>query len=200
MHVTHILSGPLSRALETACLTFEAVIGKGVKVWAVPELQSMGVLQNGTGMSLDELKHLYGDGSQCSEGFSDSKLSDNLHVTSGLASDQPTPGIKGIKGDGENSARDSRDFRGCVNFQFMCEDWNDRKHKDKELDGRYSTVEKRYLYLRGFLAGLRASMKEGEPLEVVLVAHSSILRRWVADRKYHTDFHRYRNMLLTRDL
>lgn len=97
--------------------------------------------------------------------------------------DEPKPEAKDVKGDIRSSAETTRDFGGSVHFRFMCEDWNDPKQKSKEHRGGYSTLEKRYRYLRGFLGGLRSRMKEGEPLEVVLVAHSSILRRWIANGK-----------------
>jgi broad specificity phosphatase PhoE len=59
---THILSSPLSRCLESACLTFKDAIKRGAKICAVPELQSMGTGPNGTGMSLPELKERYEGG------------------------------------------------------------------------------------------------------------------------------------------
>lgn len=61
VHVTHSLSAPLLRALETACWSFEDMIENGVKVFAIPELQSMANGPNGTGMDLNQLKELYGD-------------------------------------------------------------------------------------------------------------------------------------------
>jgi hypothetical protein len=145
----------------------------------------MGLLANGTGLSLEELKKLYGHDPQDFGHILYFKSSASFDAEVNLATDNPTPGAGRIKSDSEKYATSARDFRCCVDFRFTCEDWNDPKHKKKESDGRYSTVEKRHLYLRGLLAGLRASLKENEPLEVALVAHSSILRRWAADRKYH---------------
>lgn len=180
------MSAPLLRALETAYWTFEDLIKSGVKVLAIPELQSMSNGPNGTGMDLNQLKELYGDDTHNPREFSDPKPPEALDLDTKFGAKQanePKPRAKDAKGDVPSRVEMTRDLRGSVDFRFMCEDWNDPKQKSKEHNGKYSTLEKRYQYLRGFLGGLRSRVKEGEPLEVVLVAHSSVLRRWFANRK-----------------
>lgn len=62
--ITHIFASPLTREFVAACLAFKVAIVRGVKVIALPELQSMGAGPNGTGKTLEELESIYGDTAQ----------------------------------------------------------------------------------------------------------------------------------------
>ena len=59
-YITHILSSPLSRCLDTARLALKDVLAKPVKIVPMPELQTLGGGPNGTGKSVSELKERYG--------------------------------------------------------------------------------------------------------------------------------------------
>ncbi|PVH89100.1 hypothetical protein DL98DRAFT_579816 [Cadophora sp. DSE1049] len=54
-HITHILSSPLSRGLQTSWLTFADAVSRGVKIYAIPELQSLGCGPNSIGLDHEEL-------------------------------------------------------------------------------------------------------------------------------------------------
>jgi hypothetical protein len=160
--VTHILSSPLSRCLESACLTFKSAIEEGVKVCAVPELQSMGILPNGTGLSLGRLKERY-------EETAVRGRYGNL-VQNGTNTKTFRQGGK-----------DTRNFKGQIHFRFMCEDWNNPEEKRDGTDGRYVGIASRLGFIRGFLKGLQIGSRGRERLEVAVVTHSSLIREWVVD-------------------
>jgi hypothetical protein len=164
--VTHILSSPLSRCLESACLTFKSAIERGVKVCAVPELQSMGILPNGTGLSLQGLK----------ESYEGRRLEERVREWCG---DERIDGrsTRSLR-QGE---RDRKDFKGQTDFGFMCEDWNNPDEKRDGTEGRYGGIGSRLGFIRGFLKGLQTGCRGGERLEVVVVTHSSLIREWVVD-------------------
>ena len=111
IYATHILSAPLLRALETAYWTFEDLIKSGVKVLAIPELQSMSNGPNGTGMDLNQLKELYGDDTHNPREFSDPKPPEALDLDTKFGAkqaDEPKPGAKDAKGDVPSSAETTR--------------------------------------------------------------------------------------------
>lgn len=60
-HVTHILCSPLTRTLQTACLVFQSLIRRGVKILAAPELQTFDLSPNGTGLTLKQLDECFPD-------------------------------------------------------------------------------------------------------------------------------------------
>lgn len=157
-HITHILASPLSRALETAFLTLKAVTDRGIKVWALPELQSLSSAPSGIGMNLSDLKSRF-----------DINNSGTKVATKGKSTPENTIKVKQFNVD---------DCRGKLDLQFMSEDWND-EYENKE--GRWSAVDKdwRAGYLKGFFRALRAS---GERVEIVVVCHSSSLCFLVDDR------------------
>jgi hypothetical protein len=133
-----------------------------VKVCAVPELQSMGILPNGTGLSLGKLKDSYEE-----------------------------TAVRGRYGDsvqnGTNTRtfrqgeKDTRNFKEQIDFRFMCEDWNNPEEKRDGTDGRYGGIASRLGFIRGFLKGLQIGSRGRERLEVVVVTHSSLIREWVVD-------------------
>jgi hypothetical protein len=166
--VTHILSSPLSRCLESACLTFKSAIERGVKVCAVPELQSMGILPNGTGLSLQELRDSF-------EGTAGrGRFEERVREWSG---DE----IQNGRSTFRQGERDARNFKGQIDFGFMCEDWNNPDEKRDDTDGRYVGIASRLGFIRGFLKGLQTGCRGRERLEVVVVTHSSLIREWVVD-------------------
>lgn len=59
--IDHIRTSPLSLAWETALLALEEVTDRGIKVVALPHLQSLGSGLNGTGMDVAELNKRYGN-------------------------------------------------------------------------------------------------------------------------------------------
>jgi broad specificity phosphatase PhoE len=59
-YITHILSSPLSRCLDTASLALKDVLAKPIKIAPMAELQSFGGGPNGTGLSVLDLKQKYG--------------------------------------------------------------------------------------------------------------------------------------------
>jgi hypothetical protein len=168
--VTHILSSPLSRCLESACLTFKSAIERGVKVCAVPELQSMGILPNGTGLSLEKLKGAFEDTA--------GKVRLEERVRAWCGDERIDGGRNRSLSQGE---RDRRVFKGQIDFGFMCEDWNNPEEKRDGTDGRYVGIGSRLGFIRGFLKGLQTGCRTGERLEVVVVTHSSLIREWVVD-------------------
>jgi broad specificity phosphatase PhoE len=59
-YITHVLSSPLRRSLETARLAFKDILAKHIKIVAMPELQSCECGPNSTGHSVFELKEQHG--------------------------------------------------------------------------------------------------------------------------------------------
>lgn len=158
-YITHILASPLSRALETAFLTTKAVTDRGVKVWALPELQSFSSAPSGLGMDVSDLQRLF-DGNNAGTRVTakGKRMSENINKAKQF---------------------NVEDFKGKLDLQFMSDDWND-EYENKE--GRWSAAHKdwRAGYLKGFFRALQAS---GERVEIVIVCHSSSLRFLVNDRK-----------------
>jgi hypothetical protein len=173
--VTHILSSPLSRCLESACLTFKSAIERGVKVCAVPELQSMGILPNGTGLSLQRLKKSY-EGTDVRGRFGE-----RVREWCGDEIQNGTDTRTYRQGERDTKTFDGRNFKGQIDFGFMREDWNNPEEKRDGTDGRYVGIASRLGFIRGFLKGLQTGCRGREKLEVVVVTHSSLIREWVVD-------------------
>lgn len=64
-HITHILSSPLQRTMGTALLLLQNPIQRGIKIWAIPELQSRGSGPNNKGKDLNAFRAKYGDNVDC---------------------------------------------------------------------------------------------------------------------------------------
>jgi broad specificity phosphatase PhoE len=173
--VTHILSSPLSRCLESACLTFKSAIERGVKVCAVPELQSMGILPNGTGLSLQRLKESY-EGTDVRGRFGE-----RVREWCGDEIQNGTDTSTFHQGKRDMRAFEGRVFKGQIDFGFMREDWNNPEEKRDGTDGRYVGIASRLGFIRGFLKGLQTGCRGRERLKVVVVTHSSLIREWVVD-------------------
>jgi broad specificity phosphatase PhoE len=58
-YVTHILSSPMTRALNTACIAFRPIIESGLAVSALPQLQSLDKGPNGIGLDYEHLMKRY---------------------------------------------------------------------------------------------------------------------------------------------
>jgi broad specificity phosphatase PhoE len=58
-YITHILSLPMTRALNTACIAFRPIIESGLTVIALPQLQSLDKGLNGIGLDYDQLNKRY---------------------------------------------------------------------------------------------------------------------------------------------
>lgn len=175
--ITHILSSPLSRCLESACLTFKSAIERGVKVCAVPELQSMGILPNGIGLSLEKLKEAY-EGT-AGGGRSEERVGE--WCGDGIQDVISTRTFRQGERDTRNYGIRDFNFKGQIDFGYMCEDWNNPDEKRDGTDGRYAGITSRLGFIRGFLKGLQTGCKSRERLEVVVVTHSSLIREWVVD-------------------
>jgi hypothetical protein len=93
----------LSRALETAFLTTKAVTDRGVKVWALPELQSFSSAPSGLGMDVSDMQRLFGGNNAGTRVSAKGKhISENINKTKQFNVDH---------------------FRGKLDLQFMSEDW-----------------------------------------------------------------------------
>ncbi|KAI9055506.1 hypothetical protein LZ554_000455 [Drepanopeziza brunnea f. sp. 'monogermtubi'] len=187
--VTHIFSSPLSRALTTACLTFKNATARGVRIVALPELQTMGTKPNGMGLCLRELEAKYGDGGHGDNG--------NNGGDGGAHGDNGDNGGDG--GDDGDLPADGADmlsmsathrFRGRVDFASVPADWNDAAQKTPGSGGRYASVEENIRVVKGRLASLRAGSGDGDgdgdAVVVAVVGHSSFLKYWEADVGWDT--------------
>jgi hypothetical protein len=166
--------------------------GNGVMVWIMPELQSLGASPNGIGRSVADLKVIYGPGPKggdagevCQQSRKDKEEDDTEHMCGDVAL---------LKGSGREvelipnsvKAEDAEEeqggeFAGQVDFQFMCEDWND---EDEKTNGRWSCWKYNWRLerMKNFLSHL-GNGKPGQRKEVVVVSHGSFLREFVDDGK-----------------
>jgi broad specificity phosphatase PhoE len=150
-YITHILASPLTRALDTALLAFEDVTTRGVKVLAIPELQSLSDGPNGLGMNIEELEKKYG----AAEGI---EPSDDTH--------EPNEALA-------ETTHTNDALKGRVSFEYMCKDWN---WEGIKKGGRFSRdyCAWRVDHMKGFLRALAAGRGH---TEIVVVSHSSFLEK-----------------------
>jgi hypothetical protein len=148
------------RGLETAILSLKAVTDRGVKVCAVPELQSISCEPAGIGMSLVDLRSRY-------------ELNNAGEKVS------PVEEYESKKGNKEKVLSNEK-FRGKLDFRYMSADWNDVQCK-KEGRWSWKNQDWRRGYLKGFL---RALCSGTERVEIVVVCHSSSMRYLVKDGKH----------------
>jgi len=94
-NVTHIVTSPMWRCIETACRLYRDAIQSGVRVIALSELQNFDRGPNGTGSSLQTLKRVFGDADRTGYGWELDLLGERGRI-----------------------------YRGCVDFAHVKEDWN----------------------------------------------------------------------------
>ncbi|TAQ89056.1 hypothetical protein B7494_g2629 [Chlorociboria aeruginascens] len=182
-YITHILASPLSRTLETACLTFPDVINRGVKVLAIPELQSLSSDPCSIGMDICKLKERYcGPNSVRPRKELNSKCTvhattvevETLKVPDGNQAVQEMEDDDHEQGQDTNQRHsledDENQFRGMVDLRHMEADWNQKEF------GRWSDDHQKWRtkYLKKFLKGLHCATGY-KRTEIVIVGHSSSL-------------------------
>jgi broad specificity phosphatase PhoE len=67
-YITHILTSPLSRCLDTVIYALKDVTQRGIIVFPMAELQTLDSGPNGIGLSVSELKDRYGTTGESSPG------------------------------------------------------------------------------------------------------------------------------------
>jgi hypothetical protein len=122
----------------------------------------MGILPNGTGLSLGRLKERY------------EEIAVRGRYGNSVQNGTNTRTFR-------RGEKDTGNFKGQIDFRFMCEDWNNPEEKRDGTDGRYVGIASRLGFIRGFLKGLQTGSRGRERLEVAVVTHSSLIREWVVD-------------------
>lgn len=162
-YATHIVSSPLSRCLDTACLALSEVTARlgNFSIKALPELQTLGGGPHGTGADVDTLRLKYGDG-----GYTDEATGEDVDF----------PWEKTLE-------IEDAEFEKSVDLRYMTKDWNEKSQVEVEPRGKwgFNNTNWREDYVRGFLRGLSANSKEGECVEVVVVGHASFFRLLIGE-------------------
>jgi hypothetical protein len=117
----------------------------------------MGILPNGTGLSLGRLKERY------------EEIAVRGRYGNSVQNGTNTRTFR-------RGEKDTGNFKGQIDFRFMCEDWNNPEEKRDGTDGRYVGIASRLGFIRGFLKGLQTGSRGRERLEVAVVTHSSLIR------------------------